>query len=342
MSREPGRKAKSERAVLQRLYEPIAFESARLIGQLGKRSNRHAATRQNAAAAYFLPAFRRANCAFNYVEARLLEPNEIARTSCPRQNLCSARMTSSIVKILLKLVTRTDLCGVIKFGQDGYPLTCLVNSGSTAMKFKRVGAAAGAAFICTISTASAETVQVIAIDQAARDLLDPAMSLDLSGGSWSADRDPRYSSISFSRSPWEDDLNNAGTGFWTFGPSGAQNAPNPGYLELPSLRTSLSFLWGSVDTYNEIRFYNDDGTNVTLVGTVLGQAGLDAGAPQAIGAALVRISDVGQFNRVEFYSNGSNALELSNISAVPIPPALLMLLSGLLGLGFLSRFRATA
>jgi hypothetical protein len=39
---------------------------------------------------------------------------------------------------------------------------------------------------------------------------------------------------------------------------------------------------------------------------------------------------------------GNNDYSLAAISAVPLPPALLMLLSGLLGLGFLSRFRQKA
>ena len=177
---------------------------------------------------------------------------------------------------------------------------------SNMKKFALVGLGG---LMLTVSAASAATVDVIAVNQAARNAVDATKSLDLGGGSWNPSRDPVVGSVgSYWRSPWEgDDAGNANTQYWTIGPSNPPvgspsydpnnpNSPNPAILEFTSAQTQLSFLWGSIDTYNEIKFYAQNGD---LLATVLGQAALnDVPSPtEGLGAALVRITDIGSFHQ---------------------------------------------
>jgi hypothetical protein len=207
-------------------------------------------------------------------------------------------------------------------------------------RLKQFGVAVAAALMLCASSAGAVTVQVVATNQAALDLLDPSKSLDLGGGYWDPARTAVMGSVSGQwRSPWENDTNNNDPEYWTAGPSpaGSPNLPNPAVLKYDTAQTSFSLLWGSVDTYNELRFF-DAGGEIALV---LGQAIINLGATQGLGAALVGISGLDPFIRVEFFSNGSNAFEFSNI-AVPLPGALLLLLTAIGGLGVVGRLKARA
>ena len=103
-----------------------------------------------------------------------------------------------------------------------------------------------------------------------------------------------------------------------------------------SVRTSLSFLWGSPDTYNYVTLINQ-GTGATLVVSTL-----DLGAPDPFtprkGATYVTVSGFA-FDKVQFKSVAP-AFEFANIAAVPLPAAGLMLLGALAGLGAMRRRRA--
>jgi hypothetical protein len=113
-------------------------------------------------------------------------------------------------------------------------------------------------------------------------------------------------------------------------------------------QTSLSFLWGSVDTYNTISFFLDG----IFAGAVKG--GADVVGPPAIkgftgsntaqrGASYVTIAGL-VFDEIRFDSIGSNALEWSHMKTtpVPIPAAAWLLGSGLLGLFGLARRKRAA
>ena len=102
-----------------------------------------------------------------------------------------------------------------------------------------------------------------------------------------------------------------------------------------SSRTSLSFLWGSPDNYNDLEIVLVGGGGSEVIN------GTAAQGPVAIGAQFVTISDVGSFDKVIFRS-GRNAFEFANLAAVPLPATLPLALFALGGLGVLHRRRKSA
>lgn len=109
-------------------------------------------------------------------------------------------------------------------------------------------------------------------------------------------------------------------------------------LNFSGIRSMLSFLWGSVDTYNSIAFFL--GANPTPVFTV---TSANLTNPQfTTGAEFVTVSGL-SFDRVVF-SSSWNSLEFAAIqSPAPIPlPAAGSLLLAAIGLLAAARRRATA
>jgi hypothetical protein len=118
-------------------------------------------------------------------------------------------------------------------------------------------------------------------------------------------------------------------------------------LQFPTLETYLGILWGSVDGYNSLSFYN----GATLIGTVTGSDVMASpnGDQGVSGTAHVNISATGgsAFDRVVATSGGNSFefddvsfnLTISTFAADPIPePTSLGLIGvGLLGLGFVRR-----
>ncbi|MDP1699420.1 MAG: hypothetical protein Q8L53_00465 [Aestuariivirga sp.] len=146
------------------------------------------------------------------------------------------------------------------------------------------------------------------------------------------------------RSPWqytEDGLGNP------YEPDGAYtsvqaNSSGEIFYGLGAEKTGLAIAWGSPDSYNWIRFFFEDNEVASLSGSDVGG--------QAYGINFVILSLLNGFvyDTVRFYSIGQNAFEFSNVRAfpnssepvVPLPAGLILLLSGLAGLGFLGRARA--
>jgi hypothetical protein len=121
-------------------------------------------------------------------------------------------------------------------------------------------------------------------------------------------------------------------------------------LQFPTLETYLGILWGSVDGYNYLSFYN----GAAPIGTITGRDVMASprGDQGANGTAYVNITATGgsAFDRVVATSGGNSfefddvafnatTLAISAVAADPIPeptsPGLLGI--GLLGLGFIRR-----
>jgi hypothetical protein len=121
----------------------------------------------------------------------------------------------------------------------------------------------------------------------------------------------------------------------------------PSQLQMPGLETYFGILWGSVESYNTLSFYND----VTLVGTVTGSdVNASVNGDQGVNGTLyVNINATAgtAFDRVVATSS-QYAFEFDNVafnpvlvanpsSAVPEPFSLALLGTGLLGLVLVRR-----
>jgi hypothetical protein len=170
--------------------------------------------------------------------------------------------------------------------------------------------------------------------------------------SWDGDAGPVSGSVlSIHAAPYLSGGNGLG-----FGPSGGAqaNGVDPTTymtagsagsvtLQFPTLETYLGVLWGSVDGYNSLSFYN----GATLIGTVTGSDVMASpnGDQGANGTAYVNINATGDsaFDRV-VATSGGNAFEfddvafnetisaISALAADPIPEPMSL---GLFGIGLL-------
>jgi len=96
---------------------------------------------------------------------------------------------------------------------------------------------------------------------------------------------------------------------------------------------SIGFFWGSVDTYNSIKFFNAAGDVITGSDLIPQLSASGCQNSTACNSYVTFTSDTA-FSHIELSSSG-NSFEITNISAVPEPTTWAMMILGFLGLGFL-------
>ncbi|BCM24455.1 Npun_F0296 family exosortase-dependent surface protein [Methyloradius palustris] len=134
--------------------------------------------------------------------------------------------------------------------------------------------------------------------------------------------------------------------FWTIGTSGyntgtsGSSVPGTGSISFSQALTSLSFQWGSPDSYNTAYFFS----NGSLLGSISGSS-----VPTGYGNGDRSISAFVTFSAAAsnpitnvVFTSSSNAFETANFSyvaAVPEPETYLLMLMGIGLIGFMAKRR---
>ncbi len=130
------------------------------------------------------------------------------------------------------------------------------------------------------------------------------------------------------RSPFGDSNN---TDFYYYVQAGSE-----GIFSFTTAQSSVSFLWGSPDTYNTLSFYD---ANNNLIDSVTPDAS-GVWDPVGLSSKYVTIVPTAVFYSIGF-SSSQNSFEFANVTTtpVPLPAAGLLLVGALGGLGVMSRKR---
>lgn len=154
---------------------------------------------------------------------------------------------------------------------------------------------------------------------------DPAVLSNLSADSTTGTVDEGVSGSAISRrSPWQG-TSNPGASYT------AVLRESSATYDFTTAMDGISFLWGSVDTYNTINFYS----GTVLVDTLTGTDVINGGASDGDGWINISIL-AASFDSMVFVST-ENAFEYSNlvVTAVPLPAALPLYGAGIAVLGFI-------
>lgn len=113
-----------------------------------------------------------------------------------------------------------------------------------------------------------------------------------------------------------------------------------------SARSSFSFFWGSIDTYNTLTVDTTSG-NQTFTGTQIAAQFVNDGV-KATGCQVMTdcnryftFTGIGDQITGFSMSSSTNSFEITNISAVPEPATWAMMILGFLGVGLLSYRRSS-
>lgn len=116
---------------------------------------------------------------------------------------------------------------------------------------------------------------------------------------------------------------------------------SPGVLNLSSFGaiSSLSFLWGSIDAYNVFELL-DAANNVifSINGSAVPGGNTNGNVSRVVNFAFTDLATQNAVNSARF-SSSQNAFEVDNVAvqAVPEPTTWLLMILGMLGIGFTMR-----
>ena len=214
------------------------------------------------------------------------------------------------------------------------------------MKKFLIGAATAAA-IFAANASSAITIQLDTFDRTAGFYGDVSDTTAVTG-KWSSGSIMTYTGnlSGARRSPFDEESGGSSDGvdndlpnaadlaFFSVGPLTNLSAS----LTFSEAQSSLSFLWGSPDDFNQLSFWLNGVTVATFAGTPVTTSGSSAGS------ALATFTG-GLFDRVDFDST-KNAFEFASIQAtiapVPLPAGVWMLLAAIGGFGFVAHRKQRA
>jgi len=122
------------------------------------------------------------------------------------------------------------------------------------------------------------------------------------------------------------------------GPGNTNNGGGDATLTLAAGTSYVSFLWGSPDTYNLLTVNTNGGASVFTAAS-LGILPIGGAQNQANYVNFTPTGSATAITSLVFSSTTQNAIEISNVTAVPEPETYALMLAGLVGIGVMVRRR---
>lgn len=125
------------------------------------------------------------------------------------------------------------------------------------------------------------------------------------------------------KSPWVDTPLAGVNSYFSVQPNGAGASSPVVTLTFAAAQSAFNILWGSIDSYNTIKFLGGTTGSQLFTGTQIAAASSGCGNPNNFECVAEVSFSGGTFTSIEFSSGGSNSFEFATI---PLPAAAWLLL----------------